>query len=289
MWIMFRSQLISTKVLKIFTICALWQWDNVYAELFRPFVVRFVSTYCFPKNILYSINKRPTCVTSEDEEYVWAGMLFLVELNKERKLAAWSTSIPQGRRLTFDKIVPSENTLLSTLAKADADLIKSWFWNSNFGYLACSSWHFPHGLQWILLEKTASNVYWSVCAWECLALCEGQGEVFASCHAQIHFKVLLCFRGNRKMRNSDGGHISNLQGKFCCSMYDYYVIKYSILFTYASVAGIKVLGAAFALPFPDFCILNHTTLVLFEAMWTQNWTVTSFKMLAAWPLKAMKL
>lgn len=58
---------------------------------------------------------------------------------------------------------------------------------------------------------------------------------------------------------------------------------------YAQIAGIKVLGATFALPFPDFCIFNHTTLVLSEAMWTQNWTVFSFKMLGVWPLKAMKL
>lgn len=35
---------------------------------------------------------------------------------------------------------------------------------------------------------------------------------------------------------------------------------------YAQIAGIKVLGATFALPFPDFCIFNHTTLVLSEAM-----------------------
>lgn len=152
--------------------------------------MRFVSTYCFPKSILYKINKRPTYVTSE---YVWAGMLFLVELSEERKLAAWNSIIPQGRRLTFDKILPSETTLLSALAKADADLIESWLWNSDFGYLVYSSWDFPHGLQWIHLEKIASNVYWSICAWEHLALCEGQGEVFASCHAQIHFKVLLRF------------------------------------------------------------------------------------------------
>lgn len=59
-------------------------------------------------------------------EYVWAGMLFLVELSEERKLAAWNSIIPQGRRLTFDKILPSETTLLSALAKADADLIESW-------------------------------------------------------------------------------------------------------------------------------------------------------------------
>lgn len=55
---------------------------------------------------LYIVHKSPTCVSSEHEE-MW--------LNKEKgKLVASSTSSPQGRKLTFDKITallksPSKN------------------------------------------------------------------------------------------------------------------------------------------------------------------------------------
>lgn len=51
---------------------------------------------------------------------------YVIPCRIKRKLAAWNSIIPQGRRLTFDKILPSETTLLSALAKADADLIESW-------------------------------------------------------------------------------------------------------------------------------------------------------------------
>lgn len=129
--ILFWSQLISSWFLNIFNTRALgWPQDQIsLCGAFLPvyFSVCFVSVCFFPKmNILYTINKSPTCVTPEYEENVPCTFFFVWLKKEERKLTVSSTNF-KGRRLTFEK----KNVLLRCPSRSRCRFHQGLiFWNS---------------------------------------------------------------------------------------------------------------------------------------------------------------